>query len=221
MKKVFTKINSNEINNEMRKDNKSMKNNIATRFIEWANKANRNSSSAYSTMIIESIKEICQEFYDHCNANPGEDFETAFRGTLVEHVKGRDFGKMREDLRSLRSECKSLHDLTGGEYGSDMLEMIDDLYNETIVQEKMRELMTAEDEDEASTNHKVIMERYEYIEAQKTLLRDTIHEQTDDFDFFAFLDEHNITNPRLVKILEREFESYWDELAYANEYAEA
>lgn len=219
MKKVFTKINSNEINNEMRKDNKSMKNNIATRFIEWANKANRNSSSAYSTMIIESIKEICQEFYDHCNANPGEDFETAFRGTLMEHVKGRDFGKMREDLRSLRAECKSLHDLTGGEYGSDMLEMIDDLYDETIVQEKMGELMAAE--DESTAGHKAIMERYEYIETQKSLLREVLEEQDEEFDFFAFLDEHNITNPRLVKILEREFESYWDEVAYANESAEA
>ncbi len=219
MKKVFTKINSNEINNEMRKDNKSMKNNIATRFIEWANKANRNSSSAYSTMIIEPIKEICQEFYDHCSANPGEDFETAFRGTLMEHVKARDFRQMREDLRSLRAECKSLHDLTGGEYGSDMLEMIDDLYDETIVQEKMGELMTAE--DESTAGHKAIMERYEYIENQKSLFRKALEEQDEEFDFFAYLDDHNITNPRLVKILEREFESYWDEVAYANESAEA
>ena len=70
-------------------------------------------------------------------------------------------------------------------------------------------------------NHKVIMERYEYIEEQKALLRDALEEQDEEFDFFAFLDEHNITNPRLVKILEREFESYWDEVAYANEYAEA
>ena len=54
------------------------------------------------------------------------------------------------------------------------------------------------------------MERYEYIE-----------EQDEEFDFFAFLNEHSITDPRLVKILEREFESYWDEVAYANESAEA
>jgi len=45
-----------------------------------------------------------------------------------------------------------------------MLEMIDDLYDETIVQEKMGELMTAE--DESTAGHKAIMERYEYIETQ-------------------------------------------------------
>ena len=66
-----------------------------------------------------------------------------------------------------------------------------------------------------------VMERYEYIEEQKSLLRETIEEQDEEFDFFAYLNEHSITNPRLVKILEREFESYWDEVAYANESAEA
>ena len=65
------------------------------------------------------------------------------------------------------------------------------------------------------------MERYEYIEEQKALLRDAIEEQDDDFDFFAYLDEHKITNPRLRKMLEHELEAYWDEVAYANESAEA
>ena len=59
-------------------------------------------------------------------------------------------------------------------------------------------------------NQKAIMARYEYIE-----------EQDEDFDFFAYLDERNISNPRLRKILEHELEAYWDEVAYANESAKA
>lgn len=66
-----------------------------------------------------------------------------------------------------------------------------------------------------------VMERYEYITEQKNLLREAIEEQDEEFDSFAHLNEHSITNPRLVKILEREFETYWDEVAYANESAEA
>ena len=66
-----------------------------------------------------------------------------------------------------------------------------------------------------------VMERYAYIEEQKSLLREAIEEKDEEFDFFAHLEDHNITNPRLVKILEREFETYWDEVAYANESAEA
>ena len=69
--------------------------------------------------------------------------------------------------------------------------------------------------------HEEVMERYAYITEQKNLLREALEEQDEEFDFFAYLDDHNITDPRLVKILEREFESYWDEVAYANESAEA
>ena len=70
-------------------------------------------------------------------------------------------------------------------------------------------------------NQKAIMARYEYIEEQKALLRDALEEQDEDFDFFAYLDERNISNPRLRKILEHELEAYWDEVAYANESAKA
>lgn len=66
-----------------------------------------------------------------------------------------------------------------------------------------------------------IMKRYEYITEQKNLLCEAIEEQDEEFDFFVYLEDHNITDYRLVRILEREFESYWDEVAYANESAEA
>ena len=62
-----------------------------------------------------------------------------------------------------------------------------------------------------------VMERYEYITEQKKLLREALEKQDEEFDFFAYLDEHKITNPRLRKILEHELEAYWDEVAYANE----
>ncbi|MBQ8249089.1 MAG: hypothetical protein IJY93_04305 [Clostridia bacterium] len=72
-----------------------------------------------------------------------------------------------------------------------------------------------------STDNSAITECRKYIKKQKTLLRDAIHEQNDDFDFGEFLTQNDITDYRLVKILEREFETYWDELAYANESTEA
>ncbi len=66
-----------------------------------------------------------------------------------------------------------------------------------------------------------VMEHYEYIEEQKALLREALDEQDEEFDFFAYLDERNITNPRFRKMLEHELEAYWDELAYANESTKA
>ena len=84
------------------------------------------------------------------------------------------------------------------------------------------------DEDSSSaycTSHNCrreeVIERYEYIEEQKALLREALEEQDEEFDFFAYLDEYKITNPRLRKMLEHELESYWDEVAYANESAKA
>ena len=52
-------------------------------------------------------------------------------------------------------------------------------------------------------------------------VREWLEKQDEEFDFFAYLDEHKITNPRLRKMLEHELESYWDEVAYANESAKA
>ena len=72
-----------------------------------------------------------------------------------------------------------------------------------------------------TSDNSTISECRKYIKKQKTLLRNAIHEQNDDFDFGEFLTQNDITDYRLVKILEREFESYWDEVAYANESAEA
>ena len=72
-----------------------------------------------------------------------------------------------------------------------------------------------------STDNSAITECRKYIKKQKTRLRDAIHEQNDNFDFGEFLTQNDITDYRLVKILEREFETYWDEVAYANESAEA
>ena len=72
-----------------------------------------------------------------------------------------------------------------------------------------------------TSDNSIISECRKYIKKQKTLLRNDIHEQNDDFDFGEFLTQNDITDYRLVKILEREFESYWDEVAYANESAEA
>lgn len=79
------------------------------------------------------------------------------------------------------------------------------------------------DEDSSSVystsdecDHEAIMERYEYIEEQKALLRNAI-EENEDFDFHAYLDENGITNKRLRKILDREFDAYWDEVMYAEE----
>ena len=139
MKKVFTKINSNEINNEMRKDNKSMKNNNIT-------------LTENDLRICSAILKALNDY--HAQRTPDEDFSSAY---------------------STSDKCRR--------------------------------------ED--------IMKRYEYITEQKNRLCEALEEQDEEFDFFAFLNEHSITDPRLVKILEREFESYWDELAYANEYAEA
>ena len=137
MKKVFTK--TNEINNEMRKDNKSMKNNNIT-------------LTENDLRICSAILKALNDY--HAQRTHDEDFSSAYS--------------------------------TSDKY-----------------------------------RREEVMERYAYIEEQKSLLREAIEEQDEEFDFFAHLDEHNITNPRLVKILEREFESYWDELAYANESAEA
>lgn len=66
-----------------------------------------------------------------------------------------------------------------------------------------------------------VIERYEYITEQKYLLREALEEQDEEFDFFAYLNENKITSPRLRKMLEHELEAYWDEVAYANESAEA
>ncbi len=82
-----------------------------------------------------------------------------------------------------------------------------------------------DDTDDSSvyetSDNSTVAECRKYIKKQKTLLRDAIHEQNDDFDFGEFLTQNDITDYRLVKILEREFETYWDEVAYANENATA
>lgn len=139
MKNAFAKINTSEINNVTRKDNKSMKNNTIT-------------LTANNLRLCSAILNALNDY--HAQRTPDEDFSSSYNAS---------------DVR----------------------------------------------------NQKAIMARYEYIEEQKALLRDALEEQDEDFDFFAYLDERNISNPRLRKILEHELEAYWDEVAYANESAKA
>ena len=139
MKNAFTKTNANEINNEMRKENKTMKNN--------------------NISLTENDLRLCSAILKalngyHAQRTHDEDFSSAY---------------------STSDKCR----------------------------------------------REEVMERYEYITEQKYLLREALEKQDEEFDFFAYLDEHKITNPRLRKMLEHELEAYWDEVAYANEYAEA
>lgn len=60
-----------------------------------------------------------------------------------------------------------------------------------------------------------------YIEDHKTKVRHELLMQDCKFDLANYCGKNNITDPRVQRILAREIEQFWDELAYANECAEA
>lgn len=259
MKKVFTKINSNEINNEMIKDNKSMKNNnislpendlhLCSAILNALNdyRAQRthdeDSSSAYSTSderdhgaIMERYEYIEEQKALLRNAiEDNEDFdfhayldENGITNKCLRKILYREFDAYWDEVMYTEEnpDCKNCDSgnntpvsLTENDLRVcyEILRAMNDYY---ALGRRMKD-----DTDDFSvyetSDNSAIAECRKYIKKQKALLRDAIHEQNDDFDFGEFLTQSDITDYRLVKILEREFESYWDEVAYANESAKA